>query len=83
MKATSRGPASGYIFRSRHQRRALERLRIMFGDPLLVRVDGKMELTLFAMELRAPLKHLLISISDTVKRPAFDPASASRPFASA
>jgi len=60
---------------------ALERLRTMFGDPLLVRVDGKMELTLFAMELRAPLKHLLISISDTVKRPgAFDPASARQAF---
>lgn len=60
---------------------ALERLRIMFGDPLLVRVDGKMELTLFARELRAPLKHLLVSISDTVKRPgAFDPASATQSF---
>lgn len=60
---------------------ALERLRAMFGDPLLVRVDGRMELTLFAQELRAPLKHLLVSISDTVKRPGgFDPATSSAVF---
>lgn len=60
---------------------ALERLRSMFGDPLLVRVEGGMELTLFAQELRAPLKHLLVSISDTVKRPGgFDPATSTATF---
>lgn len=60
---------------------ALERLRAMFGDPLLVRVEGGMELTLFAQELRAPLKHLLVSISDTVKRPGgFDPATSTASF---
>jgi DNA-binding transcriptional LysR family regulator len=60
---------------------ALERLRIMFGDPLLVRVEGGMELTLLAQELRAPLKHLLVSIGDTVKRPGgFDPATSTAVF---
>ncbi|MEP7156590.1 MAG: LysR family transcriptional regulator [Betaproteobacteria bacterium] len=55
---------------------ALERLRKMFGDPLLMRVEGRMELTLFAQELRAPLKQLLISIDETILRPDnFDPAT--------
>lgn len=60
---------------------ALERLRAMFGDPLLVRVEGGMELTLFAQELRAPLKHLLVSIGDTVKRPGkFDASTSTAVF---
>lgn len=60
---------------------ALEKLRNMFGDALLVRAHGGMELTAFARDLRAPLKRLLVNIEETVFQPGgFDPAVATDVF---
>lgn len=60
---------------------ALERLRLTFNDPLLVRVKGRMQLTAFARQLRNPLKRALLAVSTTFQPPAeFKPATATTVF---
>lgn len=56
---------------------ALGRLRQHFGDDLLVRNGRRMDLTLFAQGLRAPVQSILLQ-AETValRRTAFDPATA-------
>jgi DNA-binding transcriptional LysR family regulator len=57
---------------------ALDRLRHVFGDPLLVRVGNAMEPTAFARDLQGPLKTALASVSLALSLPQrFDPATAS------
>ncbi|WP_394846433.1 LysR family transcriptional regulator [Pendulispora brunnea] len=59
----------------------LARLRDLFGDPLLVRRGGRMVLTPFAEDLRAPLQRVLAEISVVVHRaPEFDPRTTERRF---
>lgn len=56
---------------------ALERLRAMFSDPLLVRVGNRMQPTPVALKLQGPLKTALASVSLTLALPRrFDPAAA-------
>jgi DNA-binding transcriptional LysR family regulator len=56
---------------------ALERLRDVFADPLLVRTGNRMEATPFARQLQGPLKTALASVSLALARPQrFDPAKA-------
>ncbi len=51
-------------------------LRRHFGDPLLVRHGGAMQLTPFAERLRAPVRRLLVEMRTLAgARPAFDPAT--------
>jgi DNA-binding transcriptional LysR family regulator len=60
---------------------ALERLRMTFNDPLLVRVKGRMQLTAFARQLKSPLKRALLAVSTTFQPPAeFKPATATATF---
>ena len=55
---------------------ALDRLRNVFSDPLLVRVGNRMEATPFALKLQGPLKTALASVSLTLALPKrFDPAT--------
>ncbi|MFC3077180.1 LysR family transcriptional regulator [Phenylobacterium terrae] len=60
--------------------RILGRLREVFGDPLLVRVGLRMELTPRAQALKAPLAELLAAAAELLAPQAFDPASAQRTF---
>ncbi len=56
---------------------ALNRLRDVFEDPLLVRLGNRMELTRFAAELRKPLGKAMTAIDDVLGEPLpFDPAVA-------
>ncbi len=56
---------------------ALDRLRAVFADPLLVRTGNRMEPTAFATKLQGPLKTALASVSLTLALPKrFDPATA-------
>jgi len=60
---------------------ALQRLRRLFGDELLVRVGRQYQLTAFAVELREPLHDLVQMAGDIVqRREVFDPATDSRGF---
>src|SRR5215471_10447572 len=60
---------------------ALARLRILFGDELLVRVGREYQLTELALELREPLRQLLQLAEETVqRRPSFNPATDRRVF---
>lgn len=60
---------------------ALERLRMTFNDPLLVRVKGRMQLTAFARQLKSPLKRALLAVSTTFQPPPeFKPATATTRF---
>ncbi len=60
---------------------ALHRLRILFGDELLVRVGRQYELTALAQELREPL-HELIQLAEGIvqRREKFDPCTDARVF---
>ena len=60
---------------------ALHRLRLLFGDELLVRVGRQYELTALAQELREPL-HELIQLAEGIvqRRENFDPCTDSRVF---
>jgi DNA-binding transcriptional LysR family regulator len=60
---------------------ALQRLRQLFGDELLVRVGRQYQLTALAMELREPL-HELVQIAGEIveRREVFNPAMDSRVF---
>jgi DNA-binding transcriptional LysR family regulator len=56
---------------------ALDRLRTLFSDPLLVRVGNRMQATPFAKRLQGPIKTALSSVSLALALPQkFDPARA-------
>jgi DNA-binding transcriptional LysR family regulator len=60
---------------------SLAALRDLFGDPLLVRVGGRMVLTAHAQALREPLAEVLGGVAKILDGgSAFDPASAERRF---
>jgi DNA-binding transcriptional LysR family regulator len=59
---------------------ALQRLRDLIGDPLLVRNGSRMELTPRATALRAPLAQTLDQIRSLFVPDAFDAASSERQF---
>jgi DNA-binding transcriptional LysR family regulator len=60
---------------------ALQRLRHLFGDELLVRIGRQYQLTALAMELRDPL-HEVVQLAEAIvqRRERFDPATDSRIF---
>jgi len=60
---------------------ALGRLRDIVGDPLLVRVGARMELTSRAEALRAPLAEALEQVRSLFATDGFDPATSTRRFA--
>ena len=60
---------------------ALGRLRSYFGDPLLVPVQRRMELTPRALALKDPLRDVLVRIRATIEvQPEFDPTRSDRVF---
>ena len=59
---------------------ALQRLRDIFGDPLLVRTGARMELTPRALALRAPLAQALDQVRGLFVSDAFDAARSERQF---
>jgi DNA-binding transcriptional LysR family regulator len=59
---------------------ALQRLRDLIGDPLLVRSGARMELTPRALALRAPLAQALDQVKALFVPDAFDPARSERQF---
>ena len=59
---------------------ALRRLREATGDPLLVRVGPRMELTPHAQALRAPLAQALEQVRGLFQAQGFDPATSARGF---
>jgi LysR family nod box-dependent transcriptional activator len=59
----------------------LARLREYFGDPLIVQVGRKMELTSLAASLVEPVNDVLLRIDATIAtRPEFNPLTTSRHF---
>lgn len=59
----------------------LARLREYFGDPLIVQVGRRMELTPLGESLVEPINDVLLRIDATMAtRPAFDPSITRRPF---
>lgn len=54
--------------------RALQRLRVMFKDPLLVKGAGGMTLTARALSLSVPLQNILTDITRIVAEPALEPS---------
>src|SRR5204863_7036053 len=60
--------------------RALERLRDLIGDPLLVRTGARMELTPRAQALRAPLAQALDQVRSLFIADEFDAARSERQF---
>ena len=59
---------------------ALQRLRDMLGDPLLVRTGSRMELTPRAQALRGPLAQVLDQVRGLLVPDDFDAASSERQF---
>jgi DNA-binding transcriptional LysR family regulator len=59
---------------------ALGRLRGIMGDPLLVRVGARMQLTPRAQSLRAPLAQALEQLRGLFVAEGFDPATSARRF---
>src|SRR6202030_3248254 len=59
---------------------ALQRLRDIFGDPLLVRVGARMELTPRAQALRSPLAQALDQVRGLFVSDSFDATSSERRF---
>ena len=59
---------------------ALQRLRDLIGDPLLVRTGARMELTPRAQALRAPLAQALDQVRSLFVADDFDAASSERQF---
>jgi DNA-binding transcriptional LysR family regulator len=59
---------------------ALQRLRDALGDPLLVRVGARMELTPRAQALRGQLTQALDQVRGLFQSEGFDPASSERRF---
>ena len=59
---------------------ALQRVRDLIGDPLLVRTGARMELTPRALSLRAPLAQALDQVRSLFVSDAFDAARSERQF---
>lgn len=59
---------------------ALASLRDIFADPLLVRREGKLELSTRASELLPALNAVLEQLGALLSEPAFEPGSAKRQF---
>lgn len=59
---------------------ALKRLRILLGDPLLVRVGPRMQLTARGEALRYPVKDALSRVRDLLVMETFDPTRSTRTF---
>src|SRR5450631_4710834 len=59
---------------------ALQRLRDMFGDPLLVRTGSRMELTPRAQALRGPLAQVLDQVRGLLVPDDFDASRSERQF---
>lgn len=59
---------------------ALAQLRAIFQDPLLVRRGGRLQPTVRALELAAPLQDALQQLDGLLGRPGFEPARARRTF---
>ena len=59
---------------------ALARLRELFGDPLLVRVGSRMELTPRAHALREPMTRALDQVRGLFSAQQFDPETSARRF---
>jgi DNA-binding transcriptional LysR family regulator len=59
---------------------ALNKLRNALGDPVLVRVGGRMQLTLRAQALRRPVEEALDRVREIFVSDAFDPATSTRLF---
>jgi len=59
---------------------ALQRLRDLIGDPLLVRTGARMELTPRALALRAPLAQALDQVRGLFVPDAFDASNSERQF---
>ena len=59
---------------------ALKRLRQIFGDPLLVRVGPRMQLTARGESLRFPVEDALARVRDLLASEVFDPARSQRTF---
>lgn len=59
---------------------ALAHLRKLFDDPLLIRRNGKLELTARAAELTLPLNEALGQLGALLEPPQFDPSQAQRVF---
>src|SRR5437868_7458034 len=59
---------------------ALQRLRDLIGDPLLVRTGARMELTLRAQALRGPLAQVLDQVRGLFVPEDFDAARSERQF---
>lgn len=60
---------------------ALARLREQLGDPLLVKVGGRMQPSPYALELMQEIRPILRSIERVLSpREAFDPAASTRRF---
>ena len=59
---------------------ALKRLRQLFGDPLLVRVGPRMQLTSRGESLRFPVEDALARVRDLLAAERFDPARSERAF---
>ncbi len=59
---------------------ALQRLRDLLGDPLLVRTGARMELTPRALALQAPLAQALDQVRGLFTPDAFDAARSERQF---
>jgi DNA-binding transcriptional LysR family regulator len=59
---------------------ALNRLRVLLGDPLLVRIGARMRLTTRGEALRHPVREVLARARDLLVTADFDPASSTRTF---
>jgi DNA-binding transcriptional LysR family regulator len=59
---------------------ALSKLRGLFADPLLVRIGGRMQLTLRAQSMRRPVKDALERVYEVFISDSFVPASSTRTF---
>src|SRR5438477_2938753 len=59
---------------------ALNRLRELLGDPLLVRIGSRMELTPRAIGLRDPLAETLQRVHSFLVPDSFEPANSKRRF---
>src|SRR5579871_4758088 len=60
--------------------KALARLRLHFGDPLVIRDGHAMRLTPRAVTMAEPLRNLLAASEGLSATPAFDPATSERAF---
>jgi len=59
---------------------ALKRLRLLLGDPLLVRVGPRMQLTARGQALRYPVNDVLSRVRDLLAAQKFDAARSTRTF---